>query len=81
MSWIRLPEPGSENGPCTDEACAHEDCRWTRQIAALECMFCEQPIGYGRQTTRHGGQWVHFGCLVEAVEQEQAAEREEALRR
>lgn len=46
MAAGKLPEPGSEYGPCTDP-CEHLDCAETRRMAETVCELCGKPIGYG----------------------------------
>lgn len=44
---MKLPHPGSDFGPCTAAGpCAHPFCNKVRALAARECFFCGQPIGY-----------------------------------
>lgn len=45
-----LPTPGKvvdgePIGPCV-EPCEHTDCAQTLKMAATECFFCSQPIGF-----------------------------------
>jgi hypothetical protein len=48
MAAGRLPKPGTEHGPCPSP-CKHTDCEQTRDMAALLCRVCEEPIGYDRR--------------------------------
>jgi hypothetical protein len=64
MAAGRLPEPGTEFGPCI-EPCKHRDCLASRQMAEAICPECKKPIGYGVGFyKRHGGEGelVHAAC-------------------
>lgn len=41
-----LSAPGTAYGPCEGD-CQHRDCALTREMATLECIHCDEPIGYG----------------------------------
>lgn len=41
-----LAGPGTEAGPCEGD-CQHTDCAATREMAEAECVWCDEPIGYG----------------------------------
>jgi len=76
MAAGHLPKPGTELGPCLDEACGHIDCAATRAMAAAVCHFCQTPIGYDRgfvhdpdsQETQNIKRLVHFDCLYRFLE-------------
>lgn len=66
---LRLPAPGTKLGPCL-VPCDHVDCHGVRQMAAVECMTCAEPIGFDRPTIQHGN-WAsleHLSCAVERAE-------------
>jgi hypothetical protein len=45
MASGTLAAPGTKYGPC-EGACEHRDCSHARQMAAVVCRICEQPIGF-----------------------------------
>lgn len=47
MAASAIPAPGTEYGPCVDEACGHIDCAVNRKAAAGTCRICKQPVGFG----------------------------------
>lgn len=47
MAAGSLSPPGSEFGPCESE-CQHVDCASTRKLAAMQCIHCDEPIGFDR---------------------------------
>jgi len=66
MSYIVLPEVGSELGPCP-EPCEHIDCKQTRQMAQRICRYCDKPIGYQRAVQQdEEGVFYHMSCWVPA---------------
>lgn len=79
MAAGRLPEPGSEYGPCEHD-CEHLDCAETMRQAASICWRCEKPIGFQRRYYRMqdgteagavGESYlVHAGCEEAAIEAE-----------
>jgi hypothetical protein len=82
MAAGRLPEPGTEFGPCIDPACGHIDCAQTRQMAENLCKYCLKPVGYETrfyliadmvddQPTKTT---VHAYCHEEAIEAESPKE-------
>lgn len=46
MAAGRLPNPGTEYGPCEARDCGHKDCAETRRMAAESCNRCGEAIGY-----------------------------------
>lgn len=72
MAAGRLPEPGSEYGPCI--TCEHIDCQETRERARGLCRFCDGVIGYGNryysETSLTDGvrELVHANCLEDSLE-------------
>lgn len=46
----RIHPPGHDLGPCLD--CRHTSCAELRRRAAMICLCCEQPIGYGGEYVR-----------------------------
>lgn len=75
MAAGRLPEPGTQFGPCADP-CAHIDCGVTRADAAQDCPLCHKPIGYevrfymdeeSRQRPDGHRMLVHARCLEDRV--------------
>jgi hypothetical protein len=83
MAAGRLPEPGTEFGPCEHD-CEHKDCAETVAMAASICWRCERPIGFKRRFYRmqdgseagaSGESYlVHAGCEEDAIEAEHRAE-------
>lgn len=68
MAAARLPEPGTEFGPCVDD-CKHTDCAETRRMVAVFCHFCGEAIGYDRSFCRSAekSELVHEHCLQQAI--------------
>ena len=63
MAAGRLPEPGTEHGPCA-EICKHLDCAESKRQAESACRICEKPIGYERGFYQENN-WtvfVHSSC-------------------
>jgi hypothetical protein len=70
MAAGRLPEPGSEFGPCIGE-CKHLDCAEVRHDAAALCAMCKTAIGYGVAFFRvMNRELVHEQCALQAIERE-----------
>ena len=70
MAASRLPAPGTKFGPCPG-ACAHIDCRSSREEAALRCIYCHEPIGYEREFyALSADDLAHAACYESAVEEE-----------
>ena len=71
MAASILPMPGTEYGPCA-VACFHTDCAHTRRMAAMNCPFCNEPIGYERRSYDEGEpgvlDLVHAVCLEDHLE-------------
>lgn len=86
MAAGQLPSPGTEFGPCEKPLCGHEDCRVTRNMAALSCRVCSMAIGYDRRFYSEDpgpesqGTFrqvlVHAVCLEREVLHEQVARLE-----
>lgn len=78
MAAGRLTAPGTKHGPCLHR-CNHTDCKSTREMAAVECRICDEPIGYERSFFQEKA-WtvlVHASCLYqELVDQERRDEHE-----
>ncbi len=77
MAAGRLPQPGSEFGPCAVEKCGHIDCNQTRDMAMTRCKYCGKVIGYDRRfyafpiAGKPGeGELTHALCYEDAVEKE-----------
>lgn len=70
MAAGRLPEVGTEYGPCEGE-CKHLDCAETRRMAASVCRYCDGQIGY---ETRYYSEaespksYVHARCAEDDAE-------------
>ena len=45
MGHYSLPAPGTDLGPCVDD-CDHTDCEGTRNMSAIPCSSCGDPIEY-----------------------------------
>lgn len=45
MPFFKLPEPGTNLGPCVP-TCEHIDCAANREQAETLCRICGTPIGY-----------------------------------
>jgi hypothetical protein len=76
VAYITIDAPGSEFGPCIDEACGHTDCAATRAQVASQCPAGDGPIGYerafaygpeGSDLHRDGAPW-HLRCLHAAAD-------------
>lgn len=78
MAASRLPQPGTEFGPCENE-CKHIDCKQTREMAESICHFCQKPVGYETRfyqiDTILGLQFVHAFCYEESLEREDFIQR------
>jgi|SRR3954464_2363526 len=46
VAAISLPGIGTATGPCENEQCEHLICVTTREMAAMKCTECGEPIGY-----------------------------------
>jgi hypothetical protein len=67
MAAGTLPTPGKivngmEIGPCVNESCVHLDCAKTRNMATMECPYCDKPIGYETPFYMDGDQLMHALC-------------------
>ena len=70
MAYGRLPEPGTEFGPCEGE-CNHTDCNKTREMAETECGICSEKIGYETNFQKdRNGNLVHHICNLDKIEME-----------
>jgi hypothetical protein len=58
-----VPEPGAPFGPCRG-ACNHPECEEHRFIAALRCVDCGEPIGYGRRFYIESLDWSRLAHLL-----------------
>lgn len=74
MAAGTLPAPGTELGPCLDEACGHTDCALTREMAAKFCI-CDEPIGYGTRFYAYGAGGLNHARCVEQAEEAGRKER------
>ncbi len=68
MAAGRLPEPGTEYGPCL--GCRHTDCAATRAMAETVCTYCGESIGYNRGFFRVGDddRLAHESCVYDREE-------------
>ena len=69
MSASMIPEPGTEIGPCVDE-CEHEDCAFYREMAAITCAICGEPLGFGVMFFRDPDESFHSSCLYRRMKKE-----------
>lgn len=70
MGWGILQKPGSSAGPCV-EACIHEDCKATREMAEAPCTYCGKEIGYDTKFYKVGPELTdlaHAVCVWEEQE-------------
>ena len=57
-----LQKPGSYNGPCEPQ-CLHDDCQYTRTLAAVACRFCAKPIGFETKFYKLKDELAHATCV------------------
>jgi hypothetical protein len=74
MAYARLPNPGTEYGPCAGQ-CSHTDCTQTRAMAAQLCPRCNLAIGYEQKFIRDSrDRLMHWVCACQEAEDARATE-------
>lgn len=64
-SSLFVPKPGVSFGPCL-EKCHHRDCAFLRSMVVINCVGCQEPIGYETEYYRLNNQLkelIHKKCI------------------
>lgn len=68
MAWFNWPDLSTGKWMCL-EPCEHTDCAAWREKSKKPCPLCGELFQAGRQVTEHEGQYVHFSCLLDKIDQ------------
>jgi hypothetical protein len=69
MNIIRIPSPGTPEGPCRG-SCNHPRCCAIRELALVRCAYCRQCVGFGARIVEDPP--AHVTCFNAAAAREHA---------